>query len=191
MQLFLQVGSILGKGGRTISQIRRDTSCSIRILQPGDMPPSAMQADPFAQVVQVGLHVILCGWHVTAVRHVLAVAGVCFAGWARLFQSRCQGFHKVQIWFTVKLQSWATQMCVSECLRLHSLIRSMSFAIGGFAACHVQAVKSRATYLYMARQHPVHLYPSQQWPYFAGDRQSASCAEWVSSNMRTAAHQPW
>ncbi|KAL0033701.1 hypothetical protein WJX77_001636 [Trebouxia sp. C0004] len=48
-----QVGSILGKGGRTISQIRRDTSCSIRILQPGDMPPSAMQADPFAQVVQV------------------------------------------------------------------------------------------------------------------------------------------
>lgn len=52
----LQVGSILGKGGRTISQIRRDTGCSIRILQPGDMPPSAMQADRFAQVVQVALY---------------------------------------------------------------------------------------------------------------------------------------
>jgi len=90
MQLFLQVGSILGKGGRTISQISRDTSCSIRILQPGDMPPSAMQADPFAQVVQVGLHVMLCGWHVTALKYVLAVAGVCSAGWERLFQSCCQ-----------------------------------------------------------------------------------------------------
>ena len=50
----VQVGSILGKGGRTISEIRRDTGSSIRVLQPGDMQPSAMQADPYAQVVQVG-----------------------------------------------------------------------------------------------------------------------------------------
>lgn len=48
-----QVGSILGKGGQTVSQIRRETGCSIRILQPGDAPLCAVQADAFAQVVQV------------------------------------------------------------------------------------------------------------------------------------------
>jgi len=119
----------LGKGGRTISQIRRDTSCSIRILQPGDMPPSAMQADPFAQVVQVGLHVMLCGWHVAALKCVLAIAGACSAGWARLFQSRCQGFHEVHIWFIVRLQSWASQTCAGTSLRFHSRVKSLSFAI--------------------------------------------------------------
>ena len=52
-QLLMQVGSILGKGGQTVSQIRRETGCSIRILQPGDAPLCAVQADAFAQVVQV------------------------------------------------------------------------------------------------------------------------------------------
>jgi len=51
--------------------------------------------------------------------------------------------------------------------------------------------EEQSNILMMARQQPVDLHPTQQWPYFAGDRQSASCAEWVSSNMRTAAHQPW
>lgn len=50
-----QIGSIMGKGGRTISQIRRDSGTNIRILQPGDMPPSAMAVEPHAQLVQVCL----------------------------------------------------------------------------------------------------------------------------------------
>lgn len=49
-----QIGSIMGKGGRTISQIRRESGTNIRILQPGDMPPCAMAAEPHAQLVQVG-----------------------------------------------------------------------------------------------------------------------------------------
>ncbi|KAL3150961.1 hypothetical protein ABBQ32_000704 [Trebouxia sp. C0010 RCD-2024] len=48
-----QVGSILGKGGKTVSEIRQNAGCSIRILQPGDMPPCALHADPYAQLVQV------------------------------------------------------------------------------------------------------------------------------------------
>ena len=50
-----QIGSIMGKGGRTISQIRRDSGTNIRILQPGDMPPCAMAVEPHAQLVQAGL----------------------------------------------------------------------------------------------------------------------------------------
>lgn len=52
----LQVGSILGKGGKTVSEIRQNAGCSIRILQPGDMPPCALHADPYAQLVQVRTH---------------------------------------------------------------------------------------------------------------------------------------
>lgn len=55
-----QIGSIMGKGGRTISQIRRDSGTNIRILQPGDMPPSAMAVEPHAQLVQVCREAAAC-----------------------------------------------------------------------------------------------------------------------------------
>lgn len=58
-----QIGSIMGKGGRTISQIRRESGTNIRILQPGDMPPCAMAVEPHAQLVQVSKVAMLACIH--------------------------------------------------------------------------------------------------------------------------------
>ena len=53
-----QVGCILGKGGAIISEIRKLTGASIRIIGPGDQVPTCLSAND--EVVQVLRYFVYC-----------------------------------------------------------------------------------------------------------------------------------